>query len=1094
VGGPSPQHDPRDGGERKLVTILLIDVDETREAFADTDPEDAGRLLPGHLARVRAEVEAHGGVVEETVGGRTVALFGIPRTRDDDPERAVRTALAVRDALLGLAPAPRVQASVATGEALVRAGAGGRRQRVLGDPVGAAARLLEMAPDGVVLVSEATRRATDRAITYGPERRGPPGAREPLPAWPALAPRAGPVASRRLFPPLVARDRELAELLAAATRARAAGPELVTVIGAAGIGKSRLVAELADRLAALPDAAGDPTPPPTGGRTTGPPRFAWRQGRALPYGDGPTFGALAEVVKAEAGILESDGAEVAGRRLAEAAAGVAEPVTAAWIAGHLRRLVGVGARPAGVAGRAAGAGSTTAADREEEFAAWRRFLHGLAVHRPLILVLEDLHRADDALLDFVAGLVDRDGGRVAMLVLATARPELLERRPGWGAGGTTVRLEPLSDGDTTGLLATLLAHHGLPTAVDPALLGRVGGNPLFAEEYARLLRDRGGPVADGPASVPPPALPAGVHAIVAARLDTLPAADKAVLHDAAVLGQIGWLGALAEITGRDREQLEASLDRLEAREFLRRAPASRVAGEVEYGFRHTLVRDVAYGQVLRAQRADKHRRAAAWIEGLAPDRAEGRAELLAYHYRAALSFARAAGTEPPGLAAHTLATLREAGDRAEALGGWETAARFHAEALALSPEGDPGRGQLLLRLGRARCRGEMAGHDELTAARDLLLAEGTPVAAAEAEMLLGELAFLQGRSREAHLARALELVAGAPPSAARAAVLWGAMMHLMVASRHAEGLAVGREVLAMASALGLRNLEADALGAIGTTRVEAGDPGGLDDLEAAIAMGGQAGTPDTVRWHMNLAWAAAALGDLRRCFAALAEGERLAERFGSMRWRRAIELQRVAERYWTGRWAEAVAVVDAMVAGGERTYLDWECRLWRGRIRLAGGRLEAALEDARAAHELAREAGDPQDLHPTRAFLARALLAAGRRREAAEVAERLLEGLGGGILGPDLGADLGLVLGDLGIPADALGRRGIPPSPWLEAARALAAGDPLAAADRYAAIGSRPDEADARLAAARLLARLGRPTEAGAQLAAARAFLATATG
>jgi class 3 adenylate cyclase/tetratricopeptide (TPR) repeat protein len=1094
VGGPSPQHDPRDGGERKLVTILLIDVDETREAFADVDPEDAGRLLPGHLARVRAEVEAHGGVVEETVGGRTVALFGIPRTRDDDPERAVRAALAVRETLAGVAPAPRVQAAVATGEALVRAGAGGRRQRVLGDPVAAAARLLETAPDGVVLVSEATRRATDRAITYGPQRPGPPGARDPLPAWPALAPRAGPVASRRPFPPLVARERELAALLAAAARARAAGPELVTVIGAAGIGKSRLVAELADRLAAQPDPAAAPDP----GSSTPPPRFAWRQGRALPYGDGPTFGALAEVVKAEAGVLESDGAELAGRRLAAAAAEVAEPVTAAWIAGHLRRLVGVGA------GRAGGAGPTTAADREEEFAAWRRFLHGLAASRPLALVLEDLHRADDALLDFVEGLVDRDGGRVPVLVLATARPELLERRPGWGAGGTTIRLEPLSEEDTTGLLATLLAHHGLPTAVDPALLGRVGGNPLFAEEYARLLRDRGGPVADGPAAVPRPTggprlgppgpLPTGVHAIVAARLDALPAADKAVLHDAAVLGQVGWLGALAEIAGRDRRELEASLDRLEAREFLRRAAASRVAGEVEYAFRHTLVRDVAYGQVLRAQRADKHRRAAAWIEGLAPDRAEGRAELLAYHYRAALSFARAAGTEPPGLAARTLAALREAGDRAEALGGWETAARFHAEALELSPEGDPARGQLLLRLGRARCRGEMAGHDELTAARDLLLAQGTPVAAAEAEMLLGELAFVQGRSREAHLARALELVAGAPPSAARAAVLGGAMMHLMVASRHAEGLAVGREVLAMARTLGLRSLEADALGTIGTTRVEAGDPGGLEDLEAAIAMGGEAGTLDTARWYLNLAWAAAALGDLGRCFAAMAAGERLAERFGSLRRRRSIELQRVAERYWTGRWREAVAVVDAMVAGGERSYLAWECRLWRGRIRLAGGQLEAALEDARAAYDLAREAGDPQDLHPTRAFLARSLLAAGRRDEAAALAEQLLAGLGGGVLGPDLGADLGLVLAELGIPVGALDARGIPPSPWRDAARALAAGDPLAAARIYAAIGSRPDEADARLAAARLLARQGRPSEAAAQLAAARAFLASATG
>jgi class 3 adenylate cyclase/tetratricopeptide (TPR) repeat protein len=1088
---PASQPPSPGGAERKLVTVLVVDVDEAREGFAEVDPEDAGRLLPTCLARVRAEVDGHGGVVEETLGGRTVALFGVPRTRDDDPERAVRAALAIRDALTA-GPPVRVQAAVATGEALVRAGGGGAgRPRVAGDPVGAAARLLELAPAGTVLVSEATRRAAERAIAFGPARQGAPGGREP-PAWPALAPRAGPASPSRRFPPLVARDRELAELLAAAARIRqGAGPELVTIVGAAGIGKSRLLAEVADRL-----AAGLPDPRPV----------AWRQGRALPYGDGPTFGALAEAVKAEVGILESDGAEVAGRRLTAAAAAVAEPVTAAWVAGHLRRLVGVGA---GRPGDAAAARATTAADREEEFAAWRRFLSGVAAARPLVLALEDLHRADDALLDFVEGLVARDGGRVPVLVLATARPELLERRPGWGAGGTTMALGPLGERDTTGLLATLLAHHGLggrQAEVDPALLGRVGGNPLFAEEYVRMLRDRGGP--PGAAAVPRPVgglpssplnpLPTGVHAIVAARLDALPAGDKAVLHDAAVLGQVGWLGALAEIAGRDPGDLAVALDRLEAREFLQRAPASRVAGEVEYAFRHTLVRDVAYGQVLRAERADKHRRAAAWIEALAPDRAEGRAELLAYHYRAALSFARAAGAgaEPPGLAARTLAALREAGDRAAALGVWETAARFHAEALELCADGDPARGALLLRLGRARCRGEMAGHDELTEAREALLAGGDPVAAAEAEMLLGELAFLQGRGedREAATDRALALVAGAPPSATKAAVLRGAMMHLVVAGHHAEGLAVGRELLAMARTLDLADLEADALGAIGTARVESGDPGGLDDLEAAIARFDELGTPSGTLWHLNLGWAAAATGDLGRCFAALAAGTRQAERFGSRRWRRSIELQRVAERYWTGRWPEAVTVVDDLLASGERHYLEWECRMWRGRIWLAGGRMAEALTDAEAAHALAVQARDPQDLHPTRAFLARALLAAGRREEAAEVAGRLLEGLGGGVLGPDLGADLGLVVSGLGIPADALDRLGIPPTPWLEAARALATGDPLAAAERYAAIGSLPDEADARLAAAQLLSRQGRQADAEAQLAAARRFLAEATG
>ena len=236
------------------------------------------------------------------------------------------------------------------------------------------------------------------------------------------------------------------------------------------------------------------------------------------------------------------------------------------------------------------------------------------------------------------------------------------------------------------------------------------------------------------------------------------------------------------------------------------------------------------------------------------------------------------------------------------------------------------------------------------------------------------------------------------------------------------------------------------------------------------------------------------MGDLERCFAALAAATRQAERFGSRRWRRSIELQRVAERYWTGRWAEVVAVVDDLVAGDEHHYLEWECRLWRGRVRLAGGRLAEAMEDAVAAHALAVQARDPQDLQPTLAFLARALLAAGRREEAAGAADRLLAGLGGGLLEPELGADLGIVLAELGIPARALDRLAIPPSPWLDAARALAAGDPLRAAAIYAAIGSLPDEADARLAGARLLASQGHPDEAEAQRDAARAFLTMAFG
>jgi class 3 adenylate cyclase len=1064
------------GARRKLVTVLVADVDQVVADFADPDPEDVSRTLAAPLARVRSEVEAFGGVVEETVGGRTVAVFGVPRTRDDDPERAVRAALAIRDALggAGVAAGLRVQAAVATGEALVRAGEGRQagRRRVAGDLLAACARLQQTAIAGAVLVTEATRRATERAIAYQPTPRVslPGGA----PVWTATAtlgaPGEGAGRDRRAprFPPLVGRDAELGVLLEAAGRAAAGEPQLVAVLGAAGIGKSRLLAELADHLA----AAGVPV--------------AWRQGRSLPYGEDPSFGALAEAVRAELGVRQTDAAGGSGlrsaspaeRRLAASVAGaVADPATAVWVAGHLRRLVGIHPTPSMRA-------PATAADREEEFAAWRRYLHGLAAARPLVLALEDLHRADDALLDFVESLAATGEGR--MLVVATARPELLERRPGWGSAGTTVRLAPLGDADTTGLLVMLLAHHGLPTEVEPGLLGPVAGNPLFAEEYVRMLRDRGD--ATELHRAPPPT---GVQAIVAARLDALPADERAVLDDAAVLGQVGWVGALGEVGGHPPDRLDACLERLEAKEFVQRFGRSSVAGEVQYAFRHALVRDVAYGQVVRAERASKHRRAAAWVEGLAPDRAEDRAELLAYHYRAALWFARAAGTEPAGLADRTRAALRDAGDRAAALGGWETAARFHAEALELCADGDAERGELLLRLGRDRCRSDMTGQEQLAAAREALLAAGQPLAAAEAEMLLGELAFLHGRGdlRAAHLDRALALVADAPPSASKAAVLRGVMMHLVVASRSAEARTVGGEVLAMARRLGLVELEADALGAIGTARVEVGDAGGLADLDAAIAAFDRLGMPGGIVWHLNLAWAAAALGDLRRCFEALAAAALRAERFGSLRWRRTIELQRVAERYWTGRWEEAVAAVDRLLAGAEGHYLEWECRLWRGRIRLARGRLDDAGQDAEVALGLATEAGDQQALDPTRAFHARVLLAAGRRAAAGAAAGELLAGLGGRVLAPEVGVDLGLVLAELGEPAARLDA--LPPSPWLAAARAIVAGDPRRAAGVYARIGSRPDEAAARLAAARSLAVAGRAGEALAELAGARAFFAS---
>src|SRR6266511_4130117 len=1030
--GGAAQHQ----AERKLVTVLLAEVDEAVTTWTELDPEDVERSVAADVARVQAEVERFGGVIEQRVGGRALAVFGLPRTHDDDPERAVRAALAIRQAV-GLARAgARTRVAVATGRALVRLGArGAAGQRVLGDPITTCARLLEVAPPGAILVAESTVRASERAVAYGPAGMVALRSGEPAAVWTPLGPEGAPAPGLlgRGSPPLVARGGELGALLDEVAQVVATGsPRLVAVLGEPGIGKSRLLAELATTVE-------------TGARP-----LAWRQGRSPPYG-AMAFLPLAQVVRAEAAILETDTAEQAERKLRRTVNAVLseqrDPEAVGWMTGQLLRLVG-GAVQVG-ATRPLEDGDSS----EEMLGVWRRFLYALAGKRPLVLAVEDAQWADPALLDFLESLADPQlalaAGSAPLLVIVTVRPELAERRPRLGgrqrSAGTTIRLEPLSDADTAALLAALLDHHGLAPEVGPELLARAGGNPLFAEEYVRMVRDRGASLrAPGGGTLP---VPETVHGIVATRLDALPAAEKAVLQDAAVLGPAGWVGALAEIGGRDPADLHARLLRLEARELLQLDLRAAAAGHAGYAFRHVVVRDVAYNQILRAERMDKHLAAAVWLERVGADRAGERADLLAYHYRSALELSHAVGDQIAGLEELARAALRDAGDRAAELGLYAGAARSYADALQLCPSDDPERAELLLRLGRARCRGEGTGEEALLAARDAFGARGEREPAAEAELLLGELAFLGGRGgeRAAHLERAREL--------------------------------------------GLPELEADALGTIGLARVDAGDAGGLADLEAAIETFEREGTPG-ISWHLNLAYALAALGDLARCFQTWEAAARLAERFGSMRALRSIQLQRVAEHFWTGRWDQAVGVVDALVAspGGEGHYLEWECRVWRGRIRLARGDLDGALADSAAALELARRTADPMALNPACAFRACALLAAGREGAARAMTGELLAGLGGSLPGAELSADLGIALASLGHPLALLDRCGLPPSPWLGAARALIAGEPARAADLYARIGARPEEAGARLAAARLALRAGRHAEAEAELDAAASF------
>ena len=717
--------------ERKLVAVLVCEVSEpTASTFED--PLERDHPVAGHLGRVEAEVARHGGMVVETVGDMLVAVFGVPRAHEDDPERAVRTALAVRASLAGPGDddTGQLRAGIAAGEAVIRLRepATSVPPEVAGAVVTAAIAVMSAAPPGAVLVTAATLRATDRAISYAPAQLLPlAGVSEPVAVWEALGPRprSGRAPSPVLGVGLLGREGELAVLVDRYQRACKSGrPQLVTLVGVAGIGKSRLLAELGQRV------AGEPEPP------------VWRAGRAQPYAQAGSFGALVELVKAEAGILDSDQAAIAERKLTDAVTRVVAGPAAGWVTQQLRPLVGVSA---GAAFEVRGE-----VDRQDVVAAWQRFLRALADQQPLVLAVEDLHWADPLLLDVLEGLVDPALGRpLPLLVVGTTRPELLDLRPNWAndtSHRTTMTLGPLAAVDTARLLEALLALHKVAVTVGADLLARVNGNPLFAEEYARLLRDRRG-------QPEPPPVPATVQAVIAARLDGLPPAQKAVLADAAVLGQVGWVGAIAAVGGSDADDLDAWLQLnqhivdLERKELLGRVGGSRVAGEVEVTFRHVLVRDVAYRQLPRAARAEQHQRAAAWLEQLAPDRASDRAELVAHHYTQALTCARAAGSPTVALVDRTRLALRTAGDHAATLGTDVPAARYYTQALALWPPDDQERPELEFRAGEALLLGEGTGEALLIRARDGLLAQGNRERAAEAEARLGQLAYDRGQAR-----------------------------------------------------------------------------------------------------------------------------------------------------------------------------------------------------------------------------------------------------------------------------------------------------------------------------------------------------------
>jgi len=788
-------------------------------------------------------------------------------------------------------------------------------------------------------------------------------------------------------------------------------------------------------------------------------------------------------VKAQAGILETDSAEVARTKLRETVSDVVPDTgEASRVEMQLRRLVGVSTEEERGGDR-----------REESFAAWRRFFEALAEKQPAVLVFEDLHWADENLLDFVDYLVDWATDS-ALLVLGTARPELLERRPGWGGGksnAATMSLSPLSEEDTARLISSLLEETVMPAEKQALLLARAGGNPLYAEEYARMVAERGiAPTEDAP-------LPETVQGIVAARLDALSLEEKRLIQDAAVIGKVFWSGALTAMSGLQRWTVEEQLHALERKEFVRRDRRSSVATETEYAFRHVLVRDVAYGQVPRSSRSEKHRRAAEWIETLSSDR-EDRAEMLAHHYLRALEFARAAGQEIDFISERALVALRDAGDRSHTLSAFKAAGDFYREALELVGDDDPAKGHLLLAYGQVLFWADWtsAKAEILEEASRRLLAAGQLAEAASAEVMVYLFYWYRGEREKAmpHFERATELVERAPRSHAKADVLTDLARFAMVDDRDEEAFALGREALSMAEEFGLDNIRTRILNTLGVVRVRLGDLEGLADIERSLEAS-VVGSPERLRGFINLGTMLDELGELGRSRKLYEEGLREAERGGAagpVRWVRA---ELFFNEYHTGRWNEALAHAEEFLAEAEtleRHYMNAAAFWVRAPIRFARGDESGGLADAEHALSLGREAQDPQVLFPSIAYHTQLLLEAGRTSEAAALLDEMFERLRSN--GTGTGAEW---LVPLAFASAASGRADqLEPvlaaatnaTPWVRAARAWLAGAYVEAAEIFGEIEAAPKEAFSRLRAAEAFVAAGRRAEADVELNKALAF------
>ena len=676
------------------MSVLFADLVGFTTLSEGRDAEEVRELLSKYFDTCRRLIELYGGTVEKFIGDAVMAVWGTPVTTEDDAERAVRAALDLVAAVSALgdevgAPELRARAGVLTGEAAVTFGATGEGM-VAGDIVNTAARIQSVASPGQVCVGEVTRRATEATIVY--EAAGEhelKGKSEPVELWRPLRVVAGvrgSLKSSGLEAPFVGRGREMRlvkELFHASADDGKA--HLVSVTGIAGIGKSRLVWEFYKYF----DGVTQP--------------INYHRGRCLAYGEGVTYWALAEMVKMRARIAEE---EEHGSAIAKLRATLDEYVLDAderkWLEPRLAQLIGLEER--------------VATDREDLFAAWRLFFERLADAYATVLIFEDMQWADPSLLDFVEYLLEWSRNH-PLFILTLARPELLERRPTWGAGKrnfTSLYLEPLAPGAMRELIVGLVP--GLPADIELRILERAEGVPLYAVETVRMLLDRGLLVQEGPVYVPTGPIdslevPETLQALIAARLDGLTPDERRVVQDGAVLGKTFFAAGVARVSGLPFDDVAPALASLVRKEVLSLQADARSPDHGQYGFLQDLVKKVAYDTISKRERKAKHLAAAAFIEESWGGEESEIVEVLAAHLLQAYEAAPDA-EDAAGLRARACSLLLRAGDRAAALAAAAEAKHFYGQALELTDQ-PLLRAELLERAGRMAWRSRDGDADHL---------------------------------------------------------------------------------------------------------------------------------------------------------------------------------------------------------------------------------------------------------------------------------------------------------------------------------------------------------------------------------------------